>query len=165
MERKKETIILTIIVFLTGICSAQKNDIATYDSTGLIEEFKPSKFVVYKTVKNIDTSYTSFRKLYDESYCIANPHQKFNETDLRKAHYCNHRLTLYGSSVTDNNIKVILYEEDHGGGPGKTCAIYKVKNGKVISLVSFFLNPKTKTISEIKFAINHKKYTIVETAP
>ena len=162
MERKKEKIILCSIFLIINFVPAKAQSIDSIRIQEIFKLFSASKFIVKKTVSKIDSFYGIYRKIKDESFCIANPGVKFNSTDLKEMKYCNVRLVVYGTSSTDHFLKVILYEEDHGGGIGKTCDIYEVTDHKISNLVSFFVPPKTKTIWDIKHAISNKKCTIVD---
>lgn len=160
MERKK-TLILTILLLLIALQGQTQIKDSMRDKE-LFELFNAAKFSIDKSKTSIDSFYISYRRIKDESFCIANPNEKFNSTDLRESKYCNARLVLYGNSTNSKCLKVILYEEDHGGGPGKTCNIYKVEGFKVARLLSFFVPPTTKSIADIKSAIKNSQYTILE---
>lgn len=157
MNKKVALLIPLVLIAISGQ-SQELDSIAIKD---LITLFQNSNFIIKKDKSRVDSFYLNFRRSDDEAFCFANPNEQFNSTDLRHSGFCNARLKLYGTSTNNSLLKVILYEEDHGGGPGKQCDIYLIKNGKVSQYISFSLHPKAKSIASIKLIIKKENYTIV----
>ncbi len=161
MERKKELIIILIFSCLNvGKGEAQIKDSTVFKE--LFKQFTMSRFNVRKYKTAIDSSYIKYRQSRVESFCLANPIEKFNETDIINSKLYNARLVLYGTSVNDGSLKVILYEEFQGGSVGETCDIYQISGLEITHLVSFFVPRTIKSISDLKSAIKSKRYTVVD---
>ncbi len=120
-----------------------------------------SKFHVSRIAKSVDSTLTLYKGI-DRRFCFANPGEIFDSTDFSELPgLCPARFVLYGVATTTPNFRLVLYEEDKGGGPGKTCDLYFVQDGKLKELISFWVYPTTKSILGIKRSVRQKRYTVI----
>ncbi|HEY4147437.1 MAG TPA: hypothetical protein VGM41_00845 [Chitinophagaceae bacterium] len=162
MERKKsekKQLIFVIVISLYSLSgfSQIKSNSVNYDS--LITKTSASFFKTYSSTASIDTVYFNYQKEKDPAFCIAEKGQRFNKTDLREKGLCNRRIVFYGKN-SNSNIRVLLYETDHGGGVGKSCDIYLIVNKRIRRLITLDVSNKITDLIKLKNCLINREFLV-----
>jgi len=164
MERKKNKkgkLILSIFLLNVIPCIViSQIRLNNTKEDSLIMNVVESKFKIYFISRAIDSTIMHYYRESDPDFCVAEKGQNFNKTDLRKGGKCNRRIVFFGKSLPYNGLNVLLYETDHGGGPGKSCDIFFAVNGKIKKIITLDVNNKATNIIKLKEILSNKKYSI-----
>jgi hypothetical protein len=160
-KSRKNELVLMVMVLLIVLPAFAWAQPYMQSSDSLIKLVLRSKFEIDYTTASIDAGYYQFKKNNDTAFCISEKGHPFNETDVHKGGMCDRRLVLYGKNMSYPGLSILLYEIDHGGGPGKSCDVFVTLNGRVKRVITIDLANQVKNVSELKSYLRRHKFALI----